>query len=75
MIANKTACKIYQSLTFLLRQVIEAVLVTFVVIVFVFFIDKLFITIIISSHFVNEVSATPFKYFLFSQIHVIGFQL
>ena len=73
MIANKTVCKI--SLTFLLCQFIEAVLVTFVAIVFVFFVDKLSMTIIISSHSVTAVSAIFFKYFLFPQIYVLRFQL
>ena len=58
---------------FLLYQYIEALLVTIVATVFVIFVDKISITIIISSHSVTEVSATPFKYLLFSQIHVLGF--
>ena len=44
---------------FLLCQYIEALLVTIVAAVFVFFVDK----ISISSHSVTEVSATPFKYY------------
>ena len=37
--------------------------------------DALSITIIILSHRVTEVSAILFKYLLFSQVHVLGFQL
>ena len=44
MIANKTAYKIQQSLNFLLREFIEAVLITFVAIVFVLFVDTISIT-------------------------------
>ena len=54
MITNKTVCKISQSLTFLPCQYFEAVHVTFVAIVFVFFVDKLSITITISSHSVSQ---------------------
>ena len=76
MITNKTVCKIY-FFTFLLWQLIEVVLITFVAIafvffvaiVFVFFVDKLSTTIIISSHSVTEVSVIPFKNILFSQMH------
>ena len=60
---------------FLLRKFIKAVLKAFVDIIFVFFVDILSIPIIISSHFVNEVTVTLFKYLLFSQIHVLGFQI
>ena len=60
---------------FLLWQFIEAVLVTFVAIVFVIFVAIVSITIRISSHSVTEVPAILFKYLLFSQIHVLGFQL
>ena len=67
------------ALTFLQWKFIEAALVTFVTIVFVIlffcFFDKLSITITISSQSVTEVSATLIKYLLFSQIHVLGFQL
>ena len=63
MITNKTVCKIKQSLTFLLWKFIEAVLVIFVAIVFVFFVDTLLITIITLSHSVTEVSVIVFKYF------------
>ena len=41
MIVNKTECKIEQSLTFLLWQFIEAVIVTFVAVVFVIFVDTI----------------------------------
>ena len=61
MIDDKTVCK--------------AVAVAFVVIILVFFVDKFFIAITILSHLVTEVSATLFKYLLFSQIHVLGFNL
>ena len=59
---------------FLLCQFTEAELVTLAAI-FVFFVDKLSIAITISSDSVTEVSQTLFKYLLFSQIHVLGFQL
>ena len=49
MIANKTACKMQQFFTSLLWQSIEAVFVTSVAIVFVFFVDKLSVTITILS--------------------------
>ena len=75
MITNETVCKIYQSLTFLLWQLITVVLVTFVAIVFVVFVVTLSITIIISSHSVTEVSSILFKYSLFSQKLVLRFQL
>ena len=67
MIINKTVFKIC--------EFIKAVLVTFLVIVFTFFVDKSRITITISSHLVTEVSATLFKYLLFSQIHLLGLKL
>ena len=60
---------------FLLRQFIEAVLVTFVAILFAIFVDTISITVIFSSHSITEVSAILFKYLLLSQIHVLGFQL
>ena len=75
MIDNKTVWKINQSLAFLLWKFIEAVLVTFVAVVFGFFVDILSIAIIISAHSVTEVSAIFFKYLLFSQIYVLEFQL
>ena len=49
-----------------------AVLITFVAIVFVIFVDTISITVIISSHSITEVSGILFNYF--SQIHVLGFQ-
>ena len=73
MITNETICKIKQSLTFLLCEFIETVLVTFTAIVFVFFVAVVSIKIIISSHSVPEVSVILFKYFLFSKIYVLGF--
>ena len=60
---------------FSLRQFIEAVVVTFVFILFVIFVDTISITVIFSSHLITEVSAILFKYLLLSQIHVLGFQL
>ena len=63
------------SYLFLLWQFTEAVLVTFVDMVFVIFVDRISITYIISSHSITEVSPILFKYLLFSQIHVLGFQL
>ena len=50
MITNKTVCKIWKFLTFLLGQFVGAVLVTFA-----FFVDKFSITTIISSQLVTEV--------------------
>ena len=47
MIANKTVCKIWQSLPFLLRKFIKEVFVTFVAIVFATFVVTIFITDII----------------------------
>ena len=78
MIANKSLCKVCQSLTFLMRHFIETVLKTFsifVPIMFVFFVDTLSILVITSLHSVIEVSAILFKYSLFLQIHPPGFQL
>ena len=43
---------------------------TFLAIAFVNFVDKIPITDMILSHVITEVSATLFKYLLFSQIHV-----
>ena len=51
-----------------------AVLITFVAIVFVIFVDTISITVIISSHSITEVSGILFNYLPFSQIHVLGFQ-
>ena len=65
MINKKTPCKILQSLTFLLWQFIETVLVTFLAIIFVVFVDIVSITVIISSYSITEVSAILFKYLLF----------
>ena len=63
------------SLTFLLWKFIEAVLVAFVPIVFLFFVNRLFIIITISSHSFTEALETFFKYLLFSEMHMLGFQL
>ena len=65
MINKKTPCKILQSLTFLLWQFIETVLVTFLAIISVVFVDIVSITVIISSYSITEVSAILFKYLLF----------
>ena len=56
---------------FLSGQVID----TFVAIIFVIFVDTISITVIISSHMITEVSSILFKDLLFSQIHVLEFQL
>ena len=71
---HKRYAKKQKSLTFLLWLFIEAVLVTFFAIAFVFFVDTISMTVIILSHSITEVSALPFKYLLFSQIYVLGFQ-
>ena len=59
---NKTVCRILfiSNLLLFTWQFIEAVFVTFVIIVFVFFVDKLSIKIKITSHLSTEVSATLF---------------
>ena len=57
--------------TFLLWQFID----TCAAIVFVIFVDAISIADAISSHSSTEVSAILLKYMLFSQIHVVGFQL
>ena len=78
MITNKTICRIYQSILYLLflsSKIIEAVLVTFVDIVFATFVDTIFITCLISSHGLTEVSAIVTRYLSFSQIHVLGLKL
>ena len=56
---------------FLLWQFID----TFADVVFVIFVDTISITDIGSSHLTIEVSAILFKYLLFSQMDVLGFQL
>ena len=48
---------------------------TFVAIIFVIFVDTISRTDIISSHVITEVSEILFKCLLFSQMHVVGFQL
>ena len=50
---------------------VDIVFVIFVAIVFFTFVDKLSITIIISSHTVTDSSEILFKYLLLSQIHVL----
>ena len=65
MINKKTPCKILQSVTFLLCKFIETVLVTFLAIIFVVFVDIVSITVIISSYTITEVSAILFKYLQF----------
>ena len=57
MITEKPACKKW--------QFIEAVVVTFAVIVFVFFVNTIYITTTISSHSVTEVSAILFDTYYF----------
>ena len=64
-------------------EFIDAVLAAFVDIVFVIFVSIAFVTIVdtlstafvISSHTIIEVLAILFKNLLFSQIHVLRFQL
>ena len=65
MINKKTPCKILQSVTFLLWKFIETVLVTFLAIIFVVFVDIVSITVTISSYTITEVSAILFKYLQF----------
>ena len=69
MITNKTVYEIKQYLTILSLEFID----TFVVIVFVIFVDKLSITDVISSHVITEVSAILFNYLLFSQMQMLGY--
>ena len=57
-----------------MQQFTVAELVTFIAIVFVIFVDAISIAVIISSHSINEVSVMLFRYLLFSQMHVPGFQ-
>ena len=64
---------INNKLTFLLKQFIVAELLTFIATIFVFFVETISITIMISSHSVTKVAAILFKYLLFSKIHVLGF--
>ena len=49
--------------------------VKFGAIVFVIFVDKISIADITLSHMITEVSAIFFKYLLFPQIYVLGFQI
>ena len=74
-ITNKTVCKIFYFSLLLLYydSLLKQYLFTFGAIVLVFSVNTIsIITITISSHLVTEVSATLFKYLLFSQIHVLG---
>ena len=48
----------------------EVILIRFVAIVFVFFVDTISITVVISWQSINEVSAKIFKALLFSQMDV-----
>ena len=57
-----------------MQQFTVAELVTFIAIVFVIFVDTISIAVIISSHSINEVSVILFRYLLFPQMHVPGFQ-
>ena len=52
---------------FFTMTIIEAVLVTFVAIVFATFVDTISITYIISSHAITEVSTILFRYSPFTQ--------
>ena len=65
---------IYLYITFLLSAFIDTKLITFVGIVFVTFNATISINFIISSHITTKSSTMLFKYLLFSQIHVLGFQ-
>ena len=53
MITNKTVCKKYQSLTFLLQQFVETLFITFVALVFVFLVAIVF------AFFVDTISQYP----------------
>ena len=78
IITNKIVCiwqLFFSYVTFLSSEFIETVLVTFFDVVFVAFVDMLLATFIISSLAITALSTTLFKYLLFSQIHVLGFQL
>ena len=54
-------------------HIFDTVFVIFVGIIFVTFVGTLSLAFIISLHIITEVSAIFFKYFPFSQIHVLGF--
>ena len=71
MITNKTVYEIKQYLTNLSSESID----TFVFIVFVIFVDTFSITDVILSHVITEVSAILFKYLLFSQMQMLGYEL
>ena len=71
----KLYAKYRNLLLFLLWEFIEEVLVTFVAIVFFFFVDTISATNTVSSYSVAEVLAILFKYLLFSQTNVLGLQL
>ena len=56
-------------------EFIETVFLTFVGIEFVTFVDKLSIKFVISSHTITASLTIRFKHLLFSQLHVLRFQL
>ena len=84
MINNKTVYKIWESLTFFTIKLYQSstrniccyiVLAFFVVTGFVFFIDNISVANIIASQSVTGVSEIFFNYLLFSQIHLLEFEL
>ena len=77
MVTNKNVWK-YKNpgcLTFLLTEFIDTVLTTFVGIVLATFVDTLSAKFIILLHTITELLTILFKCSLYSQIHVLGFQL
>ena len=68
MITNSTVCKIKQSILFFYY---DNLLTYFFTIVFVFPVDTVSITDIISSHFIIEVSTILFEYLPLSQTQSI----
>ena len=78
MVTNKNVCKIKQSILYLifsLSEFINTISMIFADIAFVTIVDRPSIMLIISSQIITESSTILFKYLLFSQIHVLGFQL
>ena len=71
----RTRKLLFSHVVFLSLGFTEIVLLTFVGKVCVTFIDKLSLTFIISSSTITNVSEILFKYLLFSEIHVLAFQL
>ena len=65
----KLYAKYSNLLLVLLWEFIEAVLVTFVAIVFFFFVDTISTTNTVSSHSVAEVLAIMFKYYSHKQMY------